>query len=96
MERIEGGSAADTEHKRNGDAGSCQWEGYIGGCVSQLSHSLTDKKLVYNIIQGAYQHGDDTGTANCRRRRETGSVPRGFVLFSSILYFTSYLYYLSV
>ena len=35
--------------------------GDVGGGVAEIADALSDEDLIYNIIEGTNQHGDDAG-----------------------------------
>ena len=76
---IEVCSTADAAEQTDGCADHAEWERYVGRCVSEHADAVTDKELVYHVIEGADEHRDDAdGIAKRRKRELTGSEPRGF------------------
>ena len=61
MERLEVGRAADAEEQGDRGAGDGQGESDVGGSVSLHADAVADEELVYHIVEGAHEHGDDTG-----------------------------------
>ena len=45
----------------DGSTGDGKGKGHVGGSISQHTHASSYVKLVYNVIQGADQHGYDAG-----------------------------------
>ena len=52
---------ADAAHQGDGSTGDGKGKGHVGGSISQHTHASSYVKLVYNVIQGADQHGYDAG-----------------------------------
>ena len=71
-------STADAAEKANGCADHTEWERYVGRSVSEHADAVTDKELIYHVIEGADEHRDDARIAKRRKRVLTGSEPRGF------------------
>ena len=59
--KIEVGRAADAEEQGDRGAGDGQGESDVGGSVSLHADAVADEELVYHIVEGAHEHGDDTG-----------------------------------
>ena len=58
--QVKGRRTADSKQKRQRHTGDRQRKRYVRRRIPQLSHTSSDKKLIHNIIKGAYQHRDDT------------------------------------
>ena len=55
-------------------------KGHVGGSISQHTHASSYVKLVYNVIQGADQHGYMMlGMANRAKSWFTGRIPVDFL-----------------
>ena len=61
--QVEGkaGGASDADEQGDGQTDGGQRIGDVGGGVSQIADALSDEDLIYNIIEGTDQHGDDAG-----------------------------------
>lgn len=53
--------ASDADEKGDGKADGGEGIRDVGCCISQISHTLADEDLVYDIVERTYQHGDDAG-----------------------------------
>jgi len=75
------GSTANTQKQSGSSGNSSNWKGNIGGGISQHSHALADKNLVYDVVEGIYQHTDngrygkfgDQSSYRCRTKRINGT-----------------------
>ena len=71
------GSTANAQKQSGSSGNSSNWKGNIGSCISKHSYALTDKNLVYDVVEGVYQHTDngwygksgDQSSYRCRTQR---------------------------
>ena len=56
---IEVCSTADAAEQTDGCADHTERKRYVGSCVSEYADAVTDKELVYHVIEGADEHRDD-------------------------------------
>ena len=61
VERCEDAVPADADAQGDRGAGDGQGESDVGGSVSLHADAVADEELVYHIVEGAHEHGDDTG-----------------------------------
>ena len=89
---IEVCSTADAAEQTDGCADHAEWERYVGRCVSEHADAVTDKELVYHVIEGADEHRDDARNRKTpqksadrfRAERIFGRFHRGYLLSNGI------------
>ena len=54
--QVEAACAADSEQKRQGQAGSRKRERYIRRRIAQLPHGMPDEQLVHYVVERSHQH----------------------------------------
>ena len=89
---IEVCSTADAAEQTDGCADHAEWERYVGRCVSEHADAVTDKELVYHVIEGADEHRDDARNRKTPQKRADrfraerifGRFHRGYLLSNGI------------
>ena len=89
---IEVCSTADAAEQTDGCADHAEWERYVGRCVSEHADAVTDKELVYHVIEGADEHRDDARNRKTpqksadrfRAERIFGRFHRGYLLSNEV------------
>lgn len=69
------GTNAHEQGDRSGDV--VEGKGHIGGGIAQKADPLPDKDLIYNVIQGGDQKGDDRGDGEFGQELSDGSGAKG-------------------
>ena len=89
---IEVCSTADAAEQTDGCADHTERKRYVGRCVSEYADAVTDKELVYHVIEGADEHRDDARNRKTpqksadrfRAERIFGRFHRGYLLSNGI------------
>lgn len=89
---IEVCSTADAAEQTDGCADHAEWERYVGRCVSEHADAVTDKELVYHVIEGADEHRDDARNRKTPQKRADrfraerifGRFHRGYLLSNEV------------
>ena len=89
---IEVCSTADAAEQTDGCADHTERKRYVGRCVSEYADAVTDKELVYHVIEGADEHRDDARNRKTpqksadrfRAERIFGRFHRGYLLSNEV------------
>ncbi len=89
---IEVCSTADAAEQTDGCADHTERKRYVGSCVSEYADAVTDKELVYHVIEGADEHRDDARNRKTpqksadrfRAERIFGRFHRGYLLSNEV------------